>query len=115
MGTTLHAAIEVFNQKTEHTKGHWWTDVPEVCLGKDYELMNALTEAGASDGWPTLEPDEDREALQWATAEQFLKAVEIAEASVREGYDESHAEIVRGVVALLGVYKRPVRLLFWRE
>lgn len=115
MGTTLHAAVETYHEENEVMNAHWWTEVSEVNFGKDYELMNALTEAGASDGWPTLEPDEDREALQWATAEQFLKAVEIAEASVREGYDESYAERVRGVVALLGVFKRPVRLLFWRE
>lgn len=122
MGVTLQAAIETFYEAEPHQREHWWTEVSEVCFGKDYELSGKLEEAGAQEGWPTLKLLQERwdiddatdatrdpgdaYGLQWMTGDQFVAAVKLC---------EEPTEVARGVVAMLACFTRPTRLLFWRE
>lgn len=116
MGVTLQAAIETYHEAEPHQREHWWTEVSQVCFGKDYELSGKLEEVGAQEGWPTIDIDDDatdatREpgdayGLQWMTGDQFVAAVKLC---------EEPSELARGVVAMLGCFSRPTRLLFWRE
>lgn len=109
MGVTLHAAVETYHEATEHTRAHWWGDVPEVHFGKDYALSANLAECGSKERWPE-DSDEnyggDVWGQEWVTKEEFIRAVELC---------EEPSEVARGVVAMIACFSRPVRLLFWRK
>lgn len=116
MGVTLQAAIETYHEAEPYRREHWWTEVSEVCFGKDYELSANLAEAGSREGWPPDAPSkrrlaehlvhDDKTGTEWLTGEEFVNAVALC---------EEPTEVALGIVALLAAFSRPTRLLFWRE